>query len=128
MRKSLVLTFILLPTAEIALLLYSGRTFGVLPTILIIIATGVGGAYLARTQRLKAWTDLRNRMASMETPGNAVIDGVCIFLGGILLIMPGFITDIVGLLLLFKWPRNIIRPFIIKWIYEKMKKGQIVIR
>ena len=62
----------------------------------------------------------------METPGNALIDSVCIFFGGILLVMPGFITDIVGFLLLFKGPRNIIRPFIQKWIYNKMKNGRII--
>ncbi|MDN4607293.1 FxsA family protein [Sporosarcina highlanderae] len=128
MMRWLIFAFILIPTAEIALLLYSGKTLGVGPTIFLIIATGVGGAYLAKRQGLKAWKDLRDRMAAMETPGNAVIDGVCIFIGGILLIMPGFITDIVGLLLLLKWPRNMIRPFIVKWIYKKMKNGQIIIR
>ena len=65
-------------------------------------------------------------MATMETPGNALIDSVCIFLGGILLLFPGFLTDIFGLLLLFKGPRNLIRPFIQKWIYKKMKNGRII--
>ena len=46
------------------------------------------------------------RMTVMETPGDALIDGVCILFGGILLIMPGFITDLFGFLLLFKGPRN----------------------
>lgn len=126
--KWLLLAFILLPITEISLLLYSGNTLGIMPTILLILITGVGGAYFAKRKGLKAWNDLRVRMASMETPGNAVIDGVCIFFGGILLIMPGFISDLAGLLLLFQGPRNLIRPLIIKWIYKKMKKGQIVIR
>ena len=58
--------------------------------------TGIGGAYLAKRQGIKAWNELRRRMATMETPGNALIDSVCILLGGILLLMPGFITDIVA--------------------------------
>ena len=126
--KWLILAFVFVPIAEIALLLYSGSAIGIFPTILLIIATGIAGAYLARRQGLKAWTELRTRMATMETPGNAIIDGVCIFFGGILLIMPGFITDIAGVLLLFKGPRKVIRPLIVAWLYRKMRKGQIVIR
>ncbi|MGN7388304.1 FxsA family protein [Sporosarcina sp. SAFN-015] len=126
--KWLLPLFILVPAAELFVLLYSGKTIGVIPTLLLIVISGLGGAYLAKKQGLKALTDLRNRMGTMEAPGNAVIDGVCIFFGGILLIMPGFISDIAGLLLLFKGPRNMIRPFIVAWIYKKMKQGRIVIR
>ena len=92
--KWLVLAFIVVPTAELALLIYSGKTIGLFPTIAIILITGIGGAYLAKKQGIKAWNELRRRMATMETPGNALIDSVCIFFGGILLLMPGFITDI----------------------------------
>jgi len=126
--KWLVLIFIAVPTAELGLLIYAGNSLGLLATISIILLTGIGGAYLAKRQGMKAWTELKTRMTVMETPGDALIDAVCILFGGILLIMPGFITDITGLLLLFKGPRNIIRPFIQKWIYNKMKNGQIVIR
>ncbi|WP_172368872.1 FxsA family protein [Sporosarcina jiandibaonis] len=60
--------------------------------------------------------------------GSVQIDGVCIFFGGILLLIPGFITDIAGFFLLFKGPRNLIRPYIITWLAKKMKSGRIVIR
>ncbi|NYF25162.1 FxsA family protein [Sporosarcina sp. JAI121] len=126
--KWIVLAFIAIPTAELAILFFSGKTLGLLPTIAIILITGIGGAYLAKWQGMKAWTDLKTRMAAMETPGDALIDSACILFGGIMLIMPGFITDITGLLLLFNGPRNLIRPIIQKWIYNKMKNGQIVIR
>ncbi|WP_252502637.1 FxsA family protein [Sporosarcina sp. Marseille-Q4943] len=126
--KWLLPAFILVPAAEIMLLLYSGNKIGIMPTLLLILISGIGGAYLAKRQGLKAFTDLRNRMGTMEAPGNAMIDGICIFFGGVLLIMPGFITDIAGLLLLFTGPRKLIRPFIVSWIYKKMKQGRIVIR
>lgn len=126
--KWLVLAFIVIPTAELALLIYSGQLLGFMPTVTLILVTGIGGAYLAKSQGLKAWTDLRRRMALMETPGDALIDSVCILIGGILLILPGFITDVIGLLLLFKWARNFIRPSIQRWIFKKMKNGQIIIR
>jgi len=126
--KWLLLAFIIIPTGELALLIYSGQLLGFFPTMVIILITGIGGAYLAKRQGMKAWHDLRNRMNTMETPGNALIDSVCIFIGGLLLVMPGFVTDIAGFLLLFSWPRNLIRPFILRWIYKKMKNGQIVMR
>lgn len=127
MMKWLLAAIIVIPTVELALFMYSGVHLGYLPTLSLILITGFGGAYFAKRQGLKAWNDFRIRMAAMETPGNALIDNLCIFVGGVLLIMPGFITDLIGLLLLFPGPRNIIRPFIIKWIYKKMKNGKIVI-
>ncbi|ARD47185.1 membrane protein FxsA [Sporosarcina sp. P37] len=123
--KWLAALFILVPTAELAVLMLSGKTIGILPTITIIIATGIGGAYLAKKQGLRAWRDLQYRLANRETPGKALVDSVCILLGGLLLLMPGFITDIAGLLLLFGGPRKILYPFIVKWIYNKIRSGQI---
>ncbi|MEV9639905.1 FxsA family protein [Mammaliicoccus sciuri] len=123
--KWLVGLFIIVPTAELALLIVSGKTLGVLPTILIILVTGFGGAYLAKKQGFRAWRDLQYRLANRETPGKALVDSVCIFFGGLLLLMPGFLTDILGFILLFSWPRKILYPFIVKWIYNKMKNGQI---
>lgn len=124
--KWLILAFIAIPTTELALLIYSGKVLGLFPSIAIILLTGVGGAYFAKKQGMKVWKEFQYRLAAMETPGNALIDGVCIFFGGILLLMPGFLTDICGLLLLFKGPRNLIRPFIHRWIYKKMKNGRIM--
>ena len=123
--KWLAALFIIVPTAELAVLMVSGKTLGIMPTILIIIATGIGGAYLAKKQGLRAWRDLQYRMANRETPGKALVDSVCILLGGLLLLMPGFITDIAGLLLLFSGPRKLLYPFIVKWIYNKIRNGQI---
>ncbi|MBE1554407.1 FxsA family protein [Sporosarcina limicola] len=124
--KWIMLAFIVVPTSEFALIIYSGKTLGLIPTISIILLTGIGGAYLAKRQGMKALTEFRRRMATMETPGDALIDSVCILIGGILLLMPGFITDFIGFLLLFSGPRNSIRPIIQKWLYKKMKNGRIV--
>lgn len=123
--KWLVGLFIIVPTAELALLMYSGKALGIFPTIFIILATGISGAYLAKKQGLRAWQDLQYRLANRETPGKALIDSACIFIGGLLLLIPGFITDLIGLLLLFSGPRKILYPFIVKWLYNKMRNGQI---
>lgn len=126
--KWLFLAFVVIPTAELALLIYSGQMLGFFSTVSLILLTGFLGAYLAKKQGAKAWVDFNRRMQNMETPGDAMIDGICIFIGGILLLIPGFITDTAGVLLLFSGPRNLIRPMIHKWIYKKMKNQQIIIR
>lgn len=124
--KWLVLAFVLIPTAELALLIYSGQLIGLFPTMAIILITGIGGAYLAKKQGLKAWNELSRRMSTMETPGDALIDGVCIFIGGIMLLIPGYLTDVFGFLLLFSWPRKLIRPLIHRWIFKKMGNGKVI--
>ncbi len=126
--KWLFLLFILVPTIELSLLIYSGQLIGFLPTISIILITGFVGAYLAKRQGLKAWNDFNERISRREPPGDAIIDGLCILIGGILLVIPGYVTDFLGLLLLFNGPRNIIRPTIHRWIYSRMKTGRIIIR
>ena len=68
--KWLILAFISFPTAELALLIYSGNTFGLFPTIALILLTGIGGAYLAKKQGTKAWNEFRRKMSTMETPGD----------------------------------------------------------
>lgn len=128
MMKWILLLFVVLPASELAVLLMAGNQWGVFPTLLIIGITGVGGAFLAKRQGVRAIVDFRERMAQGEAPGIPLIDGVLIFIGGLLLIVPGFITDIIGFLLLFSWPRKLIRPLIIGQIYNKMRKGTLVIR
>lgn len=123
--KWLAIIFLVIPAAELALLLYSGKALGVFPTFSLILLTGIGGVFLAKRQGMRALYDLRNRMNNMEVPGKALIDSVCIFAGGLLLLIPGFVTDFIGLLLLFKGPRNLLYPFIVKWLYNKMKSGNI---
>lgn len=126
--KWLVLLFLIVPASELTLLLVAGNQLGVMPTLAIILLTGIGGAYLAKKQGFKAITEFRERIAAGDAPGPPIIDGLCIFAGGLLLLVPGFITDLMGLLLLFSWPRKMIRPFIIHQIYKKMKKGTLIIR
>lgn len=112
--RYMFLLIILVSAAEISILLLSGKMFGVLPTFALIILTGVLGAYLAKKEGLQTLRKAQEQLRRGQLPGEAVLDGVCIIVGGTLLITPGFITDILGFLLLFPMTR---KPF--KWIIKK---------
>lgn len=125
--RYLIILFIAIPAAEIGLLLFSGKTIGVWPTILLIILTGVIGAYLAKREGLQTIRKAQDQLRNGEIPGEAVLDGICILIGGILLLLPGFITDISGFLLLFPPTRRLFKFLMINSIRKKIKRGNIKI-
>ncbi|MCJ8009639.1 FxsA family protein [Lederbergia wuyishanensis] len=125
--KFFILLFIVIPAIEIGMFILSGKTIGVLPTVAIIIVTGILGAYLAKKQGLEALRRVQNDLRLGHPPGIAVLDGVCILAGGILLLSPGFLTDFIGLLLLLPFTRNSIRPLLLKVIKKWIGRKQIFI-
>lgn len=122
-----LLLLILAPAVELSVLIYSGMKFGILNTLLIVFLTAVVGILLAKRFGLKAYVEIQDRIKHQEMPGEAVIDGLFIFAGGILLLFPGFITDLIGLLFLFKWTRKLFKPLLYKWFRKKIGKGQIIV-
>ncbi|MFX3673221.1 MAG: FxsA family protein [Paenisporosarcina sp.] len=125
--KWLVLILIVVPVLEISILLWSNNSFGLIPTILIILGTGFLGAFLAKKQGLKAIRDVQLQLKNFQAPGDAMVNGLFIFAGGLLLVSPGFITDLFGFLFLFSPTRQLFKPIVYKWIRSKMKKGQIIV-
>lgn len=101
--------FILLPVAELALLLRVGRFLGFWPTLGLVLLTGVAGAALARREGLRTLTGFRSQVAGGGIPGRALMDGACILVGGALLLTPGFLTDALGLSLIFPPTRRLIQ-------------------
>jgi UPF0716 protein FxsA len=112
--RYLFLLIIGIPALDIGLLLFSGKTIGVWPTIAVIIFTGIIGAYLAKKEGLQTIRRVQEQLSHGEIPGEAVIDGICILIGGVLLVTPGFITDLTGFLLLLPPTR---KPF--KFLMKK---------
>ncbi|MED1437149.1 membrane protein FxsA [Aeribacillus composti] len=123
--RALLIFFIVAPACEIGVLLLSGKTIGVLPTVLLIILTGFVGAYLAKRQGIQAVRNLQKEIQYGRIPSNAILDAMAIFVGGIMLLTPGFISDIVGLFLLFPITRNWIKPFLIQFIKKWIDKHTI---
>jgi UPF0716 protein FxsA len=105
----LVLLFIVLPIAELYVIIKVGGAIGVLPTIALLILDSFLGAALLRHQGRAAWQRFRAALAENRVPATEVFDGAMIILGGAFLLTPGFISDVFGLLLLLPPTRAGIR-------------------
>jgi UPF0716 protein FxsA len=93
---------------ELAILVYLGIIIGVLYTILIVVATGILGVVVARSQGLATLSKTRSSLEQGAIPSNEFFRGVLVIVGGLLLLTPGVITDIVGFALLIPQTRRII--------------------
>jgi UPF0716 protein FxsA len=115
----LVLLFIVLPIAELYVIIQIGGAIGVLPTLAILIADSLIGAALARSQSRAAWERFNRALGEGRVPGREVFDGAMIILGGALLLTPGFITDIFGILLLLPPTRALLRRFLSRTVARR---------
>lgn len=124
--KWLVLALIIVPTLELAILIWAGNEIGFFVTLALIISTGLLGAYLAKRQGLKAIRDIQQAMGNLQPPGDRLIHAAMILFGGALLLTPGFISDAAGFSLLFTPTQNIYKPFVYRMIQKKMKNTRII--
>ncbi|MFJ7753386.1 FxsA family protein [Peribacillus muralis] len=122
-----LLFIIAMPVIEIIVLLLSGKVIGFWPTLFLIIATGLIGAYLAKKQGMETWRKAQEQIRYGMMPGNEIIDGICIFIGAALLLSPGLISDIMGLILVFPPTRNLLKPIVIRFLMNRMNKGKVTI-
>ncbi len=101
MPAVLALLFLVVPLAEIAVLIAVGDAIGLWPTIFALIAISVAGALLAKQQGLAVWRSFRSSVSRGEVPTGQIVDGFLVLFGAALLLTPGFLTDILGLVVLF---------------------------
>ena len=105
----LIVLFIVVPIAELYVIVQVGQTIGIWPTLALLLADAILGSLLLRHQGRGAWLRFNQALAQRRFPGKEVVDGLLIVVGGTLLLAPGFLTDIVGLLLLIPPTRAIVR-------------------
>lgn len=125
MLSRLVLLFIVTPLVELAILIYLGTLIGALYTILIVVATGFAGALLARNQGLAILSRIRSSVQRGFMPSDDLFQGGLILAGGLLLLTPGIITDLVGFAMLIPQTRAIIAKWVRSLIQRKIQKGEI---
>ena len=121
----LLFLFIGIPIIEIYLLAWVGSEIGFLNTLGIVIATGVIGASLAKSQGMEVIRRMQVSMHQGALPTGALVDGALILFAGALLITPGVLTDVIGFLLLIPMTRWMARGTVVKWAKKKMASGQV---
>lgn len=109
MRRLLFIAAVLIVVAvvEIAVLIAIAQAIGLGWTILLVLATSALGGWLLRREGVRAWRAFRADLAEGRPPGNAATEGLLVFLGGILMLVPGFVTAAIGALLLFPPTRRL---------------------
>jgi UPF0716 protein FxsA len=109
MGFALLLLFLVLPIAEIYVIIQVGQAIGIVPTLFLLILDGFAGAALARWQGRTAWERFNRALTAGRVPAKETFDGAMIILGGALLLAPGFITDVIGFALLIPPTRAVFR-------------------
>jgi UPF0716 protein FxsA len=121
----LALIFIVLPIAELFVLFRLGTSFGVLPTVALVLGTGFLGAALAKAQGLRTLRAMQREMAEGRIPSREIMDGLSVLVGGALLLTPGLITDVMGLTLLFPPTRRAVQALARRWLERQVRTGAV---
>jgi UPF0716 protein FxsA len=121
----LFLLFTLVPAVELYLIIKVGQSIGAASTILLIIGTGILGAYYARQQGLSVLSNIQWKVQQGQVPGDDLVNGGMLLVGGALLITPGFITDFLGFSLIFPPTREAIKVVVKRHLERKIREGEI---
>ena len=125
MLFKLILLFVVTPLAELTILVYLGTLIGVLYTILIVATTGIIGAFLARKQGFATLSRIRSSIERGVLPAGDLFQGALILIGGLLLLTPGIITDLIGFTMLIPQTRRIIANWLRDLIQRKIQQREI---
>jgi UPF0716 protein FxsA len=121
MLVKLLLVFLAVPLAEIMLFIEIGSRIGTWMTLLIVVLTAVLGASLARREGLKTWWRLQGKLSQGHMPDEELLDGGLVLLAGALLLTPGFLTDTIGILLLYTKTRQVIKRWLRRRINQRWR-------
>src|SRR3954447_21015464 len=116
----LILLFIVVPIVELFVIIQVGGAIGVLPTIALLIADSVLGSMLMRAQGRASWRRFNAALAEGRIPHREVLDGALVIFGGALLLTPGFVTDILGIVLLLPPTRVLVRGLIARRLLPRL--------
>jgi UPF0716 protein FxsA len=113
--RPLFLLFVLLPILELVVLIQVGTAIGVLPTIGLVLLAAATGIHLLRRQSLSTLSRAQSRLQAGDLPGQVLVEGFLITIAGVLLLSPGFITDIFAFCLLLPWSRRVL----VRWLRQR---------
>ena len=103
------LLLIIVPLAELYVIVQVGQEIGIAPTLLLLLGVSIAGAYLLKREGMATWRKFQSQMGEGRVPTKEAADGAMILFGGALLLTPGFLTDIVGLLFILPASRMMLK-------------------
>ena len=124
MFVKLLALFTIVPLIELYLLIKIGAEIGALATVAIVVGTGIAGAWLARQQGSRVWWQMRQEMESGQFPADRLIDGLLLLVAGALLITPGLLTDLSGMIILIPVTRKPLREWVKRRLSRMMQQGE----
>jgi UPF0716 protein FxsA len=105
----LVLLFALVPLVELYVIIQVGQSIGALNTIGLLLLVSIVGSWLVKREGLEVWRRFQHQVHAGVVPGKEIADGVMVLLAGALLLTPGFLSDVLGILLLLPPVRAVVR-------------------
>ena len=121
------MSLIILMFAEIALFIFIGTKMGVLYTLLLIITTSFIGGYIVKKYGLHAFKQIQQNVVAGNAPGSSIIEGALLVVGALLLLVPGFISDIIALSVIVPATRKLYLGPIYSVLRKKMKTDRVII-
>ncbi len=118
MLLRLLLLFTIVPLIELYFLIKIGSAIGALNTIILILGTAILGSILVRWQGLKTMQQIMSQLSQNKIPAEEMVDAVLIFVGGVMLITPGVLTDFLALFLVFPYTRTLFK----RWLRRKFDR------
>jgi UPF0716 protein FxsA len=123
---ALVALFIVVPLAELYVIIKVGEAIGLVPTLALLLADSVLGSMLLRHQGRAVWRRFNEALAAGRMPHREVVDGVLVIFGGAFLLTPGFLTDIVGVVLLVPPTRALVRGLLARRLRRRVAVVDVV--
>lgn len=121
------LLLLIIPVIEIWLLIKLGGVIGPLQTLGVLMVFSLIGFWLAKSQGFRIIIAIRDELAAGRMPAAHFLDGILILFGAILLIVPGFLTDFIGLFFLIPATRQLFKRWLRIWLERKLIKGNFVV-
>jgi UPF0716 protein FxsA len=127
MFAKLALIFVAIPLIELALLVWIGSILGFWPTMALVIVTGLAGALLAKLAGVHVILQIKREILAGRAPVSHMVDGLLVLIGGIVLLTPGLLTDILGFALLIPWSRRLARRVVQRRIQRMVEDRRVEI-
>ena len=124
MFVKLLMLFTIVPVVELYILVKVGQEIGTMNTVALVIITGIAGASFAKSQGAQIISKIHRSLSQGQMPGKELLQGAMILAGGILLLTPGFLTDLLGLSMLIPFTRKLYADMTLAYFKKKFQTGQ----